>query len=212
MSSSRFPGKVLAPFHGIPLIRHILTVCSAKYSTVLLTSVEVSDDPLAEYVEVLGNDVYRGDLENVLGRFQNALNEYPCDAVFRVCADSPYVNVELMESMAELFRPTHTDLITNTFPRSFPVGRSLELINANTLRALDSRSMEVDEKEHVTRHFYKHPDRFKILNLQNERLDVSHSSLAIDTIEDLRRIEQIRPTELPGLGIHQSGRQIGVGV
>jgi spore coat polysaccharide biosynthesis protein SpsF len=57
MSSRRFPGKVLAPFHGRPIIRHVLDRVARALPEVprtVVTSVEASDDPLAAYLEALG--------------------------------------------------------------------------------------------------------------------------------------------------------------
>src|SRR5436190_24302869 len=91
MSSSRFPGKVLAPLHGQPLIRHVLERLAAvlpEQCIVVATSREASDDPLAAYLATLGVPVYRGELENVVGRFQRCLEAFPCEWLVRISADS----------------------------------------------------------------------------------------------------------------------------
>ncbi len=93
MSSSRFPGKMLAPFCGRPLIAQVLERFREfdLYSrVVVLTSVDPTDDPLADFVaNRCAVPVVRGDLENVVARFQSALREHPCEWFVRISGDSP---------------------------------------------------------------------------------------------------------------------------
>ena len=131
MSSERYPGKMLAPFLGKPVLNHIVErIRSAKINLpiILATSKEVTDDPLALYAKHLGLEVVRGDLNDVVGRFYLTLSKYKCDAFFRVCGDSPLLYSSLFDTAASLFEKANFDLITNVFPRTFPPGMSIELI------------------------------------------------------------------------------------
>ena len=62
MSSKRFPGKVLASFNGVPIIKcvidRILNVVPIG-QIVVLASQEESDDPLACYLDQLGVAIFR---------------------------------------------------------------------------------------------------------------------------------------------------------
>ena len=76
MSSSRLPGKVMAPVLGAPMIgRQVerLRRSRALDQLVVATSVDPSDDPLAAWCEGADVAVFRGDLADVLGRFCGAL-------------------------------------------------------------------------------------------------------------------------------------------
>src|ERR1700690_261368 len=89
MSSSRFPGKVLAPVNGKPMIARVIRCVAGSFgsdSIVVATSDETSDDPLASYIESLDVKVFRGPLENVFERFRLCLNTNPCDWFFRISA------------------------------------------------------------------------------------------------------------------------------
>src|SRR3990167_1887604 len=102
MSSSRFPGKVLAPLHNKPLIKHIID--SARKVTginkiVILTSVEESDEPLVSYLTKINCEYFRGSLDNVFERFKSALEQFSCDYIVRLSADSPFINNNLIEFM-----------------------------------------------------------------------------------------------------------------
>src|SRR5262245_9527355 len=105
MSSARFPGKMLAAFRGRPLIASVIDGIAGgglQEQIVLLTSTDVSDDPLADFVA--GNcdvPVFRGDLVNVLARFQAGLKAYPCDWFVRISGDSPLMDGKLIRRMMD---------------------------------------------------------------------------------------------------------------
>ena len=72
MTSSRLPGKVMAPVLGEPMIfRQIERLSRARRidRLVVATSVDPSDDPLAQACADRGVAVFRGSLDDVLGRF-----------------------------------------------------------------------------------------------------------------------------------------------
>ena len=193
MSSARFPGKVLAPFNGKPVIAHVIAEVKRVLPTervVVTTSTESSDDPLACYVRQLGISVFRGSLDHVVERFQKCLKEYPCTWFFRICADSPLLDSALLQTMMTYGDRSDIDLVTNIYPRTFPTGRSLEMLYATTFGGLNSGRLSEEEKEHVTKVYYDHPKEFRIINLRSADPLLAETALAIDTIEDLRRLER----------------------
>ncbi len=192
MSSARFPGKVLAPLGGRPVIAHLIARVQRFLPAnriVVACSEEPSDDPLASYLHDLGIAVFRGSLENVLERLQRCLQQYPCTWFFRLCADSPLLHTRILQTMLAYTDRTDVDLVTNVFPRTFPRGCSAELLKASVFAALDSTTATPEEQEHATAYYYHHPERFAILNIDSGSRDAALSHLAVDTIEDLVRLE-----------------------
>jgi spore coat polysaccharide biosynthesis protein SpsF (cytidylyltransferase family) len=191
MSSRRFPGKVLAPLDGKPLLAHLVDrlkrVASAD-SIVLATSDHRSDDPLAAYVPRLGISLFRGPLDNVFERFRLCLDRYPCDGFYRISADSPMLDVNLLSRLAEKMAPD-IDLVTNVFPRTFPKGHSVELLNSGRFARLDSVLLSAEEQEHLTKVYYNHPERFRIVNVSSGDPALAAMNYCVDTLEDLRRLE-----------------------
>lgn len=123
MSSSRYPGKVLAPFRGEAMIRHVVRAVEEALSSedvIVVTSVESSDDPLVRYIESLDRHVYRGPLDNVLARFVASAQEYPCDWIMRINGDSPLLAPELIRLVVSHVNQGVPDVVTTIFPRSFP--------------------------------------------------------------------------------------------
>ena len=192
MSSKRFPGKVLAPFNGIPILTRVIGRVSKVISSgriVVLTSTNQSDDPLVCYMLDAGISVYRGPLENVFERFQLCLREYPCSWFFRICADSPLIDNEILKTMLIRNDKLDVDLITNVFPRTFPKGQSVEMLNADTFSGIDPYSLNSGQQEHVTKVYYENPESYRIINVESSERNLAAINLSVDTIEDLYRLQ-----------------------
>lgn len=198
MSSQRFPGKVLAPFRGQPLIRQVLA--SIEHAVpwvpiVVATSVEGTDDPLASYLQSIGVAVFRGPLDNVFERFRKCTAEYPCDWILRVSADSPLLDARVIRSVVN-YAGSACDLVSTVFPRTFPKGHNAELIRVSTLMKIDVMELSPAEREHVTLFFYKHPNRFQIISVESGKPELAQSSVAVDSVEDLCRLERLTESDL----------------
>ncbi len=191
MSSRRFPGKVLAPFKGKPLITHVLERVSKalpRAPITVLTSIETSDDPLFAYLASLNIDVFRGPLDNVYERFSMCARGRDCKWLLRICADSPLVDQNVLKQLASRI-DEDWDIITTIFPRTFPRGNNGELIRTSTFLGVDAHALTEHEREHVTSVFYNHSEKYRILNIDSGDPKLAELNLCIDTIEDLRRLE-----------------------
>jgi len=191
MSSRRFPGKVLAPFKGKPLIAHVVERVSQalpRAPITVLTSIETSDDPLFAYLVSQNIDVFRGSLDNVFERFSSCARVRDCKWLLRICADSPLVDQNVLKRLASRV-DEDWDIITTVFPRTFPRGNNAELIRTSTLLGIDAHQLTQPELEHVTSVFYNHPEKFRILNIDSGNPKLAELNLCVDTIEDLRRLE-----------------------
>jgi spore coat polysaccharide biosynthesis protein SpsF len=204
MSSRRFPGKVLAPFRGRPVISHVVqavTTALPSATAVVVTSHEASDDSLATYVASLGVPVFRGPLADVFQRFRDGLQVFPCEWLMRVSGDSPLLDPRILQAVVNrVSSPVPgIDLVTTIFPRSFPSGQNAELIRTDTLRSIDRDALTDHDREHVTPYFYRNPDRFGILNVSSGSPSLAATSLAVDSPEDLARLEALPDTEIQTL-------------
>ncbi|MBW1712934.1 MAG: Gfo/Idh/MocA family oxidoreductase [Deltaproteobacteria bacterium] len=193
MGSERFPGKVLHPVAGRPLLGYLLRRlerCRSLESLTLATSSSPQDDPLAEFASKAGLACVRGSLEDVAGRFVTALKTLDLDGFVRVCADSPWLDPQLVDQGVGLFSGGDWDLATNLHPRTFPPGQSVEVLRTETFLRTYPLMIEAADKEHVTRFFYRHPDGFKICNFEAGR-DFDGLSLAVDTAGQMAAFEAV---------------------
>ena len=194
MSSSRFPGKVLASLHGQPILQHVVAAARSVVdirNIVVATSVDPSDDPVSAYAKMLGVAVVRGPLEDVLERFRECARQVGTEWIGRLNADSPLLDPLIIARVLEARLEDAYDLVTTVFPRTFPKGQNVELIRVSTLMSLGDDELTAGDREHVTAFFYRHPERFLIRNVESGSPALAGDSVAVDTIDDLRRLEQL---------------------
>jgi spore coat polysaccharide biosynthesis protein SpsF len=91
--------------------------------------------------------------------------------------------------MIKLSKKKRFDIFTNVFPRTFPSGQSIEIIKSNLLKK-NIKNFDFNDKEHVTRYFYRNYKKFIILNHINN-IDLSKYKMSIDTYADLNKLKKI---------------------
>jgi spore coat polysaccharide biosynthesis protein SpsF (cytidylyltransferase family) len=109
--------------------------------------------------------------------------------MFRISGDSPLFDGVVMQTMLRYADDKRIDLVSNVFPRTFPRGRSAEMINAATLLSIDSAQVSDEEREHVTKVFYNHPDQYRVHNVESGDPTLAQIDLTVDTLDDLKRLE-----------------------
>jgi glutamate-1-semialdehyde 2,1-aminomutase len=192
MGSTRFPGKVLEPIEGEPMIGLLLgRLADARLVTriVLATTSSVGDDPLVKYVQTLGFDVFRGDEHDVLDRFHQAATRAAADVVVRITGDCPLVDPELVDDVIARFLDGQVDYASNVMPPTYPDGLDIEVFSMRALTSAWTHASEAPEREHVTP-YMRRPGRFSVLNVEN---DCDHSSLrwTVDEPGDLAVIRNV---------------------
>ena len=86
-----------------------------------------------------------------------------------------------MQLLISLSETENVNVVTNLFPRTFPMGSSIEVIESSALeRAVDATN-DPDERAHMTRYFCREPDRFRIRNIKARDSGFGDVSLAVDT-------------------------------
>jgi len=194
MTSSRLPGKVMKPILGVPMIgRHIerLNRCDSLDRIVVATSKDPSDDGLAAYCESLGVRVFRGSLDDVLGRFQGAaLANGPAAHVVRLTADCPLADPQVIDACVWRHIETGADYTSNTIERSYPDGLDVEVMTAEALKVMHREARDPYEREHVTPFLYRHPERFRIAQLV-QSAPLSDRRWTVDTPEDFEFVSRV---------------------
>jgi len=194
MSSRRFPGKVLAPLHGRPVVWHVIQAMKAggfaDEEITLLTSSEPSDDPVASYAETLHIGVFRGSLHDVLGRFTEAAKVYPCEWILRATADSPCYDPMLIRFVRQATESTPAGFLTTTHRRTLPVGMNVEAFRPELLRAAHGKSdLSAEDREHVSLSLHRGGDTVTTGSIELVGNDFSGATVSIDHPSDLASLE-----------------------
>lgn len=195
MSSSRLPGKVLAPVAGAPMIlRQIERLRRAKRldRIVVATSVRADDDPLAEVVRAAGVEVHRGDLDDVLGRFIGAMDAFgPSESLVRLTADCPLADPDVIDATIDRFHEAQVDYASNVAePRTFPKGLDVEVMRSAALRRAASETADPFDHEHVTPYLYRNPDRFLVAGYA-QASDEGEVRWTVDRPDDLEFVRAV---------------------
>ena len=189
MTSSRLPGKVMAPVLGQPMIaRQIERLRRATLidDLVVATSVNASDDPLADFLAGLGVKVFRGPLDDVLGRFCGALEVHPqAKTVVRLTADCPLADWRVIDQVIAKHRDAGADYAANTpAVRTYPHGLDTEVVKASVLLEAGREAADPYEREHVTPFVYRRPERYKMAWVSREP-SLAHLRWTVDLPSDL---------------------------
>ena len=187
MGSTRLPGKVLMQIEDKPLIGHIISrVQQSAYvdDIILATTTDSADDQLVAYAQEIGVKVYRGETANVLSRYYNAAKENNVDVIIRVTADDPFKDPVVIDKLIEAYVAGDYDYVSNTIEPSYPEGLDIEVFSFSALEKCFKQAQEDFEKEHVTPYIWMHPEKFKLLNVKNDK-DLSDIRLTVDTAEDI---------------------------
>jgi spore coat polysaccharide biosynthesis protein SpsF len=202
MTSSRLPGKVMAPVLGEPMIGRQLERLgrSARIGRIVVaTSTDPSDDPLATYVEHLGHLVFRGSLADVLDRFEGAMALVPeAETVVRLTADCPLADPQVIDATIDHFSAAGADYASNTpAVRTYPHGLDTEVMKRAALEAACREAVDPYEREHVTPFIYRRPERFKLSYL-SQSPSRAHLRWTVDFPEDLAFVREVYERLYPG--------------
>lgn len=191
-SSARLPGKMLMSVAGRSLLGRVIDrLGEARTLTRIMvaTSTDGSDQPIADFCIKENISCYRGPLDDVAARFLAAAEREAADSFVRISGDSPLIDPALVDMAVAYYEVDRCDLVSNVFVRTFPRGQSVEVVRTEALEVLRAL-MQDDDREHVTRAFYRNGHAFRIVSLTSG-VNAGAANLCIDTSDDLSRIERI---------------------
>lgn len=192
MSSTRFPGKVLAPFAGSSVIDTLLSrldKSSAINKVVVATSIDPTDDLLTMHLK--GLPIYRGNLQDVRSRFVFLARKFAPTNIIRITGDCPLVCPDLIDQMLKLHEAENSDYTANCNFNAYPKGFDIEIIKSEVLLRASFLTEDSYDKEHVTPWMYS-SGTLNVTNLQF--LNGEHKSslnFSVDTKEDLKFLNDL---------------------
>ena len=187
MGSTRFPGKVMKPLDGEnPLLYSVIAQlknCELIDVIVVATTDLEEDDIIVEYLKKNGIKYFRGSSEDVLDRYFQCAKKFLFSSIVRIPADKPFIDPEFVDSIIKKFKIEHFDYITTFLPPTFPIGSEVEIFSYDCLEKTWKNANLPSEREHVTPYIYNNKNKFKILNIKNDK-DESNLRWAVDRKED----------------------------
>ena len=189
--SSRLPGKALIEIGNRPLLGHVVDRArrvGGNADIILATTERAIDDPLVAFADSEGVAVFRGALDDVAGRALACCEAFGLARFARICGDRPFFDPDLVSRGIRMHEEGETDLVTTMMPRTRPPGLTVEVVSTGALANALGKTRDPEDREHVTRYFYRHPDEYRIANLSaDDGLDYEDVRLVVDDETDLAR-------------------------
>lgn len=187
MSSSRLPGKVMANLGGKPMLWHVIDRARKAQTldqVVVATTVNETDDGVVTLCEAAGIPFFRGSEDDVLARYYEAARYFDAGVVVRLTGDCPLLDWTVIDQVVNTFHAGDFDYVSNTLQCTYPDGLDTEVVLFSGLERAWREARLQSEREHVTAYIYKHPELFRLHNVQHTE-DLSALRWTVDEPEDL---------------------------
>lgn len=194
MGSSRLPGKALLELGGEPVVERVyrrVERIEGLDRAVVATTTEAADEPLVAHCRAVGIPVHRGSESDVLDRYYRVADELGATVVMRITADCPLLDPrESARVLAAFLDAPGCGYASNVEPPFLPDGMDTEVMSFAALERMWREARAPEEREHVTLHARRHPQRFSAVALRDPR-DRSDYRLTLDTPADYRRLQEV---------------------
>lgn len=191
-NSSRLPAKVLLPVAGLPLV--VLAARRAGntgHDVRVVTSQEPSDDTLCHVLADLDVDCFRGELENALKRFVDALaNADDEQVIVRLTGDNVFPDGAFIDDMLDDFKQRSLDYLCCVGEETgLPYGVSAEITRVGLLRQAQQQTESQFDREHVTPWVIRHYGRTGFERYR--AVDMSRYRCTVDTLDDYLLVSRV---------------------
>jgi spore coat polysaccharide biosynthesis protein SpsF len=194
MMSTRLPKKILLEAVGKTLLELLLErLKHSQYikDVIIATTTNPQDDILAEFCTKHRIPFFRGSENDVLDRYYQTAKKFGVDIVVRITSDCPLIDPKITDQVIKTFLDGTYDYVSNIAPPTYPDGLDTYVFTFKALERAWKEAKDTYEREHVTPYFWKHPDIFKVGNVENtEDLSRSHR-WTIDYPEDYQFLKRV---------------------
>ena len=193
--SSRLPGKVTKPIMGMPMLaRMIERVSRARTLDAIVVACPVGreDDAVKVIAFEAGVFCFRGSEDDVLARVVGAAQANRADVIVELTGDCPLHEPALIDKVVGDYLMGGADFVSNILPYSTPRGTDVRVFSASALAEIALRSTDPADREHVSLHFWEHPEKYTRRNVVTQLPDYAHDlRLTVDAEDDFRLVTAI---------------------
>jgi spore coat polysaccharide biosynthesis protein SpsF len=169
---------------GLPALAHLferLKQCASVDRIMFCTTREVEDDPLARLALSSGVQLYRGPVEDVLGRMLGALDGHEVDIALRVTGDDILVDPDYVDSAVAhhlAVNAEYSDL------KALPSGTEVEVFDVDLLKRIHCLAADPDGTEYLTTYVVDNADHIRRCSAPVDPAHAHDWRLTLDTPED----------------------------
>jgi spore coat polysaccharide biosynthesis protein SpsF (cytidylyltransferase family) len=193
MTSHRFPGKVLMPLAGKPVLERVIERCKlVPFVDTVIVAMPAMDEsiPIYQLCNSLGVACASGSENDVLGRIYDAATMYGVDTIVRITGDCPFFDPIVAGEVLALLNAENLDYCSNVFPkRTYPKGFDVEAFTYDCLECAHLMAKAPHYREHVTVFMQKRRG-IRRANVQ-QKVDRSGINCCVDVPSDIKRLEKM---------------------
>lgn len=194
LGSTRLPGKTMMPLEGEPLLGHLVRRIRKSQlisGIIIATTTQERDDRIVRFAEEKNVRWYRGSENDVLDRFYQAALLHQLQTIVRVTPDCPMLDPRVTDRVIEKFLEGGHDYVSNVLTPTYPDGLDTEVFSFAALERAWKEARLPSDREHVTAYIVKHPEVFKLFNVDNKGSNLSWMRWTVDTDRDYEFVSRI---------------------
>ena len=157
---------------------------------VVATSVDASDDSVADFCTEGPIACFRGNSTDVLDRYYQASRQFAASNIVRITGDCPLTDPELVDKVVAAFAEGAYDYVSNLSPRSYPDGLDVEVFSFAALERAWHEARALYDREHVTPYLRGHPELFRMGNVEHSE-DISRMRWTVDYPQDMEFVRAV---------------------
>lgn len=193
MTSTRLPGKVLLPFGNQSVLETMfLRLKDFQKNIIVATTNDNTEASIVDVCQKNGIQFYRGDTENVLGRYYEAATHFGAaknDIVVRLTSDCPFIDQTLLDKALSIFKNNQYDMVSLGPHSGFPRGLDTCVFNYALLEQTHLKATHKADREHVTLGMTKFQD-LNVMNISAGE-DHSHYRITLDEPDDYKMLQSL---------------------
>ena len=156
---------------------------------VVATSTSSGDDAVADAAVRAGAEVFRGSEDDVLARVVGAAGANRADIIAETTGDCPLHDAAIVDAVVTDYLKGGADFVSNIHPYTTPRGADVRVFSADALAEIERTSEDPADREHVSLHFWEHPEKYRLRNVAFDfPADSTQLRLTVDTPKDLELV------------------------
>lgn len=190
MESKRLPGKALLKLDSCELIGHVFQRAkriAGIGKLILATSIDPTNDVLADYAKSKDVEVFRGDEDNVLERFCVISRMNDACNIIRLTGDNPLIDSTVLSYILSEHCRSENDYSCIT---GMPVGSAGDIFSSKAIEESFNHANGMDLCDHIDLYVLENQDKFKISRYRLTD-DLSSHRWTVDEIFDLQYVKAL---------------------
>ncbi|WP_105168784.1 cytidylyltransferase domain-containing protein [Pseudoalteromonas sp. T1lg23B] len=193
MTSTRLPGKVMLPLCNSSVLQTMLERLPNLHDNIIIaTTNDGSESPIIELCKNLNIKYFRGETDDVLGRYYYAAKQFGANektTIVRLTSDCPLIDEALCLRVINKHLCGDYDIVSLGPHSGYPRGLDCCAFGFNLLSNTHQKATLPADREHVTLGMTKFNEVSSYIFSALE--DLSHLRLTLDEQDDYTAIKQI---------------------